>query len=114
MLMGPKLFRVTIENVLYVVAPDELSAVAVAQTCATDELEHAEIIARAIKPGDITYVDPDWRDAPPYGGDGETTCAQIVAAQRPFGASCAVCGQPQSTSPSGTTCPNGHGGADAA
>lgn len=75
-----KLFRVTVETTIYVAAEHEMAAVEIVQKeAAKREIEHAEIIARAVKQ-DLAYVDPEWRNVCPYGaGEDERTCAEWVA-----------------------------------
>ncbi len=78
-----RLYRVTVEQVLYVLADDEAEARDVAGYCEIDE----DPVVFATEVDSESQIDHDWKNARPYTSethkgyaDGDPTCEQILAA----------------------------------
>jgi hypothetical protein len=70
-----KLFRVEVIRVLYVLAEDYADARHSGQYWSADE---DPISVSAVEVSSFKEVDPEWKEARPYGGDGKKTVRQIL------------------------------------
>ena len=71
-----KLFRVSVENEIYVMAEDQTKAELEANRSIRDEDSDFYCCAMEVKPSDC--LDLDWKDSYPYGSDDSRTCGEIV------------------------------------
>jgi hypothetical protein len=78
-----KLYEVTIEFPVYVMAESVADALYVGHRYARDELSNlgdATTNAKEVK--DARELESEYLHSPPYGGDGETTCKQLLGTRR--------------------------------
>ena len=73
-----KLWCVTIERSIYVVAETEWQAERLGAKHEGDELFDEPNIVSAVEITDIKRVEKEWRDSLPYGGKNDQTCVQIL------------------------------------
>lgn len=70
-----QLYRVEVSFVMFVLAEDNYSARDLARQYAHDESPDEAFASLVTKP---TEIDPEWRNALPYGGTDDKTCTQIL------------------------------------
>jgi len=78
-----KLYEVTVEHTVYVMAEDDNEAKWEAELALDDsryDIQPDSVIASRVK----SYIDKEWRDGQPYNqdADDERTCAEILEDER--------------------------------
>jgi hypothetical protein len=70
-----KLYRVEVSFVMFVLAEDDYRARDLARQYANDESPDEAFATQVLDP---SHIDPEWRNALPYGGTDDKTCVQIL------------------------------------
>jgi hypothetical protein len=79
-----KLYRVRVEVEFYMMAENERSAHRFAEDFAEEALrDDSDTVAFVAEVTNLATVSPEWRESLPYGGDGETTVAEILVTPTP-------------------------------
>jgi hypothetical protein len=83
-----KLWEVTIERTIFVLADDEMAAEREAMKAESEEHYNDPSFVNAIEVTDLKRVPKDWRDSLPYGAPNDSpvrdmTCEQYLASQKP-------------------------------